>query len=334
MTLNRDPESGALTFSAGTTRWSWGLDANHANESSSPDPRMQQATVNLFADMGIQPDALQPGLVAAAPSTDTTRPGSSITSHAATGNSTTVGSIVTISGTASDTGGRVGGVEVSVDGGSTWHRASGRENWSYNWTPQTEGSVTVTSRAIDDSLNIQSPGSSVNFTVNPQPGPWSIWSASATPAIASVNDPNAVELGVKFQADINGYVTGLRFYKGSGNTGTHAGNLWTATGTKLATANFTNETASGWQQVNFTTPVAITANTPYVASYHAPIGNYSATSEYFAQSGVDSGHLDALASPDSGGNGVYAYGASAFPTNSFRSTNYWVDVVFTDNLAA
>ena len=34
-------------------------------------------------------------------------------------------------------------------------------------------------------------------------------------------------------------------------------------------------------------------------------------------------------------NGVYHYGASAFPTGTFKSTNYWVDVVFnqtaTDN---
>ena len=36
-----------------------------------------------------------------------------------------------------------------------------------------------------------------------------------------------------------------------------------------------------------------------------------------------------------GGNGVYAYGGSTlFPSNSYRSTNYWVDVVFTDSLVA
>ncbi|GAB3989243.1 hypothetical protein GCM10029978_113830 [Actinoallomurus acanthiterrae] len=30
-----------------------------------------------------------------------------------------------------------------------------------------------------------------------------------------------------------------------------------------------------------------------------------------------------------GGNGVYAYGAtSAFPTGTYQSTNYWVDVVY------
>ena len=38
--------------------------------------------------------------------------------------------------------------------------------------------------------------------------------------------------------------------------------------------------------------------------------------------------LRALANPVTP-NGVYAYGpASGFPSNSFNSTNYWVDVVF------
>ncbi|MCA1466256.1 DUF4082 domain-containing protein, partial [Bradyrhizobium sp. NBAIM18] len=77
-----------------------------------------------------------------------------------------------------------------------------------------------------------------------------------------------VEVGVKFTASVNGTITGLRFYKGSLNTGPHIADLWSSTGTLLATATFTNETASGWQQVNFSTPVAITAGTTYVASYH------------------------------------------------------------------
>ena len=54
LTLYRDP-SGALVFGAGTVQWSWGLDSNHDNGSAAPSPAMQQATVNLFADMGVQP---------------------------------------------------------------------------------------------------------------------------------------------------------------------------------------------------------------------------------------------------------------------------------------
>ena len=76
------------------------------------------------------------------------------------------------------------------------------------------------------------------------------------PSVSSANDSSALELGVKFRSDFAGYVTGVRFYKGAGNTGTHLGHLWTSGGTQLAAATFTGETTSGWQQVNFATPVA------------------------------------------------------------------------------
>ncbi len=58
MSLYRAP-SGALVFGAGTVQWSWGLDGNHDRGASTEDPKMQQATVNLFADMGVQPGSLQ-----------------------------------------------------------------------------------------------------------------------------------------------------------------------------------------------------------------------------------------------------------------------------------
>ena len=97
-----------------------------------------------------------------------------------------------------------------------------------------------------------------------------------------------------------------------------------ATGTVTATG-------SGWKQVNFPAPVAITANTVYVASYHAPNGNYAATnSPEFSTAGVDNGPVHLLRDGVSGGNGVYAYSASStFPTNTYNGSNYWVDVAFT-----
>src|SRR4051794_15617474 len=109
--------------------------------------------------------------------------------------------------------------------------------------------------------------------------PCSIWSSSATPATVTDSDRNAVELGVKFTADTDGVISGIRFYKGPKNTGTHTGSLWSSTGTRLATATFTKETASGWQQVSFASPVAVKAGTTYVASYHTSVGYYSATSQ-------------------------------------------------------
>ena len=86
------------------------------------DTRMKQATVNLFADMGVQPATLQSGLVAATQSTDFTPPTSVIT--APVGGVVSTGAPVTIIGTATDAGGgKVGGVEFSLDGGATWHPA-------------------------------------------------------------------------------------------------------------------------------------------------------------------------------------------------------------------
>ena len=151
--------------------------------------------------------------------------------------------------------------------------------------------------------------------------------------MVTVNDPNPVELGFKFQASSPGDVTGLRFYKGPSNVGTHTANLWSGTGTLLATATFSNETASGWQQVNFATPVAITAGATYVASYHTS-GNYSVEPNLFS-SAVSNGPLTAPSSASSGGNGVYAYGSdSLFPTNTYNSSSYGVDVLFRAQLTA
>jgi hypothetical protein len=160
MTMHRAP-SGALVFGAGTVQWSWGLDSNHDNPFFSPtpaaDPDMQQATVNLFADMGVQPASIQAGLLLSTKSTDTTAPLSNITSPA-NGSQVRVGTTVNIIGTAADTGGGVvGGVELSLDGGSTWHPAAGRESWTYGWTPTVPGNYTIRTRATDDSGNLEIP---------------------------------------------------------------------------------------------------------------------------------------------------------------------------------
>ena len=150
----------------------------------------------------------------------------------------------------------------------------------------------------------------------------------ATPNMIDSGDANSVELGVKFTAEKGGSITGIRFYKAAANTGTHIGSLWSSSGSLLASATFTNETASGWQQVTFSKAVSITAGTTYVAGYFAPNGHYSATSAAFGSAGVSNPPLKALANTTSA-NGVYAYGsASAFPSNSFNSTNYYVDVTF------
>ena len=159
--------------------------------------------------------------------------------------------------------------------------------------------------------------------------PCSIWPTDSIPANPSVNDSGAVEVGVRFSPTIDGVIQGIRFYKGAGNTGTHTGSLWTTGGQLLASATFTNETASGWQQVLLATPVPVAAGTTYVASYFAPVGHYAADGGYFSASGWTNGPLASPASIGGAGNGIYRYGStSGFPGDTWGAANYWVDVVY------
>jgi hypothetical protein len=162
-----------------------------------------------------------------------------------------------------------------------------------------------------------------------------IWPSSAVPAVADAGADSPVELGVSFKSDTNGYIDGIRFYKSAANTGTHVGNLWSSSGALLASATFTGETASGWQQVNFAKPVAISQNTVYIASYHTTVGHYSDTNNYFATTGVNNAPLHALANGSSAHDGPFCYGTtSCFPSSTYASSNYWVDVAFTSAAAS
>jgi hypothetical protein len=100
----------ALVFGAGTVQWSWGLDGVHDRVASVPDIGMQQATVNLLADMGVQPGSLQTSLVPASASTDATVPASAIT-QPVNGGSVDANAAIAIVGTSSDTDGLAGALK-------------------------------------------------------------------------------------------------------------------------------------------------------------------------------------------------------------------------------
>lgn len=331
----RDATSGAIVFGAGTVMWSWGLaDQSDQTDFGNPlpaDARIQQAMVNLFADMGVQPGTLQASLAIAAATTDHTPPSSTISSVST--RTPIEGQVVTVTGTALDSGGVIGRVIVSTDGGATWHPATSQvgaasETWSYSFAAPKPGNFTIQSRAVDDSLNLQTIPTSVSYTVSPSSA-LNLF-GSAVPATPNVNDKSAVEVGFKFTSSNNGQISGIRFYKGALNTGSHIVDLWTSTGTLLATAASTSETASGWQQVFFATPVKITAGTTYVASYHTSSGEYSDTPNYFDT--LQSPTNGSLSATPNGLNGVFAYSSGAiFPSNVAPfGDNYWVDVVFND----
>ncbi|MGI8692576.1 MAG: N,N-dimethylformamidase beta subunit family domain-containing protein [Geodermatophilaceae bacterium] len=330
LALHRDQSSGALVFGAGTVQWAWGLDDLHEFPGPAVDRRMQQATVNLLADMGAQPQTLQAGLVAATKSTDSSGPTTTITAPTA-GSSIPLGSNAVIAGTATDSGGQVAGVEVSVDGGSSWRMAKPGANgkftsWTYPWTPTAQGPVTIRVRSSDDSANIGA-AATVSVTVSPQACPCTLFGGT-TPSVLDSGDVSPYELGVRFQTSVTSSVTGVRFYKATANSGSHTGSLWTSGGVRLATGTFTAESASGWQTLTFANPVPISAGTTYVASYTTTKGHYSVTSGYFTGKGAGAPPLTAPASTSAARQGVFTNG-SGFPTASFGDSNYWVDVTVT-----
>jgi hypothetical protein len=332
MTLYRAP-SGALVFGAGTIQYAWGLDQNHDGDDPQPaNHDMQQFTVNLFGAMGVAAGTLMTGLVAGSVSSDTTAPVATITSPAAN-TTVTSGTKVTMQGTASDTGGVVAAVEVSLDGGTSWHPATGTTAWSYGFYASGITGEAVKVRAIDDSVNIQPAPATLNLKIA---GPYSIF-GDRVPANPSTADASGVELGITFIPQDNGYVTGVRFYKGANNIGTHTGSLWLqSSGAQLATGVFGSETQSGWQTLSFSTPVKVTAGTTYVASYFAPNGHYAADPYVLSYRGFSSPPLSVPRSIGPVGSAVFAYGdrypsTSSSDGNPNDGTHYYVDVVFTDS---
>ena len=141
------------------------------------------------------------------------------------------------------------------------------------------------------------------------------------------NERNPVTIGTKFSSEVNGSITGIGFYKNLENTGRHIGLLYSATGTLLAQAPFKGETTSGWQQVNFSPPPMITANTTYVVALFTTTG-FAHTSRALTAA-VYRPPLRIPASAAAGGNGVFAIGATPqFPDQSSASEKYWLDVTF------
>ena len=73
-----------------------------------------------------------------------------------------------------------------MDGGNTWHPATGRESWSYSWIPQASGTVNIRARAVDDSGNFGSCG--CRHQCHRRTGraasncPCSIWNNATTPS--------------------------------------------------------------------------------------------------------------------------------------------------------
>ncbi len=321
--------SGALVFATGTVQWSFGLDSVHSSDQVPDNRDMQQATMNVLADMGVQPTTPQSDLVASPASDDTLAPVSTITSPV-TGDRFAVGDPLVVRGTAVDSGGGVvAGVEVSLDGGSTWRRAVGADTWSYATTIRRDpGDLVIRCRAVDDSANLETPGPGATVEVVAPPLPVTLFPDSWQPAVASTPDTTPVEVGLRVRTREPGVVTALRCYRGPDDLGVLTATLWTRDATVLARATFESPTAPGWQEVAVT-PVPLDAGEEVVVSVWRPEGRYGFDAALFTTAFV-SWPLEAPADGDDpdgrlAGNGLYRYG-QGFPTSSYLATSYGVDL--------
>lgn len=156
----------------------------------------------------------------------------------------------------------------------------------------------------------------------------SLLSSAPEPTILVDSDTVPIELGMRFLSSVDGSVCAVRFFKGSDlNAGPHTVSVWSNDGTILGTGVSVNETSYGWQTVLLDTPVSILADTPYIVSYFASVGAYSATNNFF-DTNIDVPPLYTLPVGPGTENGLYNYNNSGFPTNSYQNTSYYVDVIF------
>jgi Domain of unknown function (DUF4082) len=146
---------------------------------------------------------------------------------------------------------------------------------------------------------------------------------SQTPTNPNASDGTAYELGLKFQSSIAGQIAAIRFWKSASETGTHIGKIWTVGGTTpLATITFSNETASGWQEQELSTPLNIQANVIYIVSVNS--NNYFPITYDVFGSAIVNGNLSSIADNN---NGLFG-SAGSLPTNSYRNSNYFCDIGF------
>ncbi len=155
----------------------------------------------------------------------------------------------------------------------------------------------------------------------------SFFTPTSTPVVPNITDGVAYELGLEFSSTTPGKIQAIRYWKAPSETGTHIGKIWSSTGNLLVIVPFENETASGWQEQELSTPLAIPANTIYVVSVNA--NSYYSATNYGLVTQIKNGAIQTITD---GSNGVYG-GINAFPTRSFQNSNYFRDIVFHPELS-
>jgi hypothetical protein len=162
-------------------------------------------------------------------------------------------------------------------------------------------------------------GTPVSWSFTTAACPCQLFGDQAQPA---AQPAGTYELGVKIRVDQPQELSSIRFYKASGETGSHSGTVWGPNGVALAHVAFASESASGWQQQALPTPLLLQANKTYVVSVNANSA-YAVTLNGLSNQ-VSNGLLHTVAD---GANGVYNTTRGSFPSQSYSSSNYFVDAV-------
>lgn len=135
----------------------------------------------------------------------------------------------------------------------------------------------------------------------------------------ATDDHSALELGLRLTTTQAGYVTSVRFFKNDLDSGPHSAHVWDSGGSLLASADFSGESASGWQTQKLSTPVYVDAGSTFTVSVLYPQGAWYPR-EVFASTTV--GPFTSL-------KGTYNYSATpAFPQAFVEGRNYFIDLEY------
>ena len=162
------------------------------------------------------------------------------------------------------------------------------------------------------------PVSAFAQNATPLPLPMQSLFSGATPLALNATDGVPYELGTAFEARVAGCIVAIRYWKAPSESGAHRGHIWDADGKILASVSFENESDQGWQTATLPAPVAIRANANYLVS--VDVHSHFAATQNALTAPLRRGDLSA--------NAGFFGPPGAKPTQSFRGSNYFRDVVF------
>jgi uncharacterized protein YaiE (UPF0345 family) len=166
--------SGAKVFSSGSVQWAWGLDSDGVTNPR-VDPRVQQITVNILADMGARPKTPNPGIIVPPTGTNPNNtPGTIALSGIPTQNQVLTANVSDVNGL---TGVTINYQWQQSSNGTTWTDITGATNKTLTLAQPQVGLQVRSNANYIDAL-----GTSENIT------------STATTTVLNVNDVGTVAI--------------------------------------------------------------------------------------------------------------------------------------------